>query len=150
MRCLVFGLVVSLLVAGCSTTPVPRADVPELVREAFRSADLEATDISVARSSEGDSWSATVTANGAELALSVDAEAGRIERIELDDSTAISKDQLRAIARYESNRADERARTRRRVVALVVLVALVTGGLLVARHFRLREERRLTGMDEEF
>lgn len=149
MRRLVFAVVVSLLVAGCSTTPVPRADVPDLVREAFRSAGLEASDISVARSGEGGSWSATATAGGVELSLTIDAEAGRIARIELADSTAISRAQLQEIARYESNRADERARARRRVVALVVLVALVTGGLLVARHFRLREERGLTEMDEE-
>jgi hypothetical protein len=119
------------------------------VREAFHSAGLEAADISVARSLEGDSWSATATANGAELALTIDAEAGRIARIQLGDSTALSRDQLQAIARYESNRADERARARRRVVALVIVVALVAGGLLLARHFRLREERGLVEVEEE-
>lgn len=149
MKRLLLGLVVCLLAAGCSATPVPRADVPELVREAFAAAGLEASDIEVARAKEGDSWSATVTANGADLALSIDAKAGRIARIELDDSTAISREQLRAIARYESNPADDRTRARRRVVVLAVLVALVAGGLLVARHFRLREERGLAETTEE-
>ena len=149
MRRVALGLLFSFVVGGCSTALVPRADVPELVRDAFQSAGLKAEDIAVDPARAGDVWSATATANGADLVLSIDASAGRITRIELDDSRAISRDQLRAIARYASNRAEDSARARRRVVTTVVLLALVTAGLMVARHFRLREERELGQIDEE-
>lgn len=149
MRRVALGLLLGLLMGGCSTVPVPRADVPDLVRDAFQSAGLKAEDISVEPTREGDSWSATATANGADLVLSIDAAAGRITRIELADSRAISRDELRAIARHSSNRAEDSARARRRVVTFVGLVVLVTAGLLVARRLRLREERALSHIDEE-
>lgn len=149
MRRLVLALVAAVLLAACSTTLVPRDDVPDLVRAAFRSAGVKTSEVSVSRSRDGHTWKASTTANGIDVSLVIDAEAGRITRINLGDSTAISRAQLREIARYESNAANDRARTRQRAMTLVVVVALVAGGLLLARHFRLREERELAEKNEE-
>lgn len=149
MRRIGLGTLAALLLAACSTVLVPRADVDDVVRGAFSSAGLRADRVTVEGAREGSSWRVSATVNGADVDLVVDAEAGRITRIELGDSATIARDKLREIARYESNPANDRARTRRRVVGLVAVVALIAGGLLVARHFRLREERELADRDEE-
>lgn len=142
-------LIAATVLAACSSTLVPRAEVPDLVRDAFRSAGLEVERVSVDRTRAGDSWNATAEVDGTDVALVVDAEAGRITRIDLGGSTSISREELREIARYASNPANDRARARRRVVTFVVVSALVAGGLLLARHFRLREERELADTHEE-
>lgn len=149
MRRLRLALVVLVVAAGCSTALLPRAEVPEVIRGAFGAAGLEVHDIAVAPAREGDEWTAKATVSGDAIAMRVDAEAGRITSIDLGESEAITNAQLQDIAGYASNPANDRARTRNRVMMVLVVVALVTVGLLVARHFRLREERELALLDEE-
>lgn len=149
MRRLGLAIGAAALLAACSSPLLPRADVPDLVRDAFHSAGLQAERVSVDPTRDGDSWNATAEVDGTDVALIVDAEAGRITRIDLGASSSISRDELREVARYESNPANERARARRRVGTFVVASVLVAGGLLVARQLRLREERERADNDEE-
>lgn len=149
MKRLVLVLVGLLVFAGCSSALLPHAEVPDLVRDAFRSAGLKVSDVEVERTREGNTWSASATVDGDVVALEVDAEAGRVTSINLGGSDAITTSQLREIAGYASNPANDRARTRNRVLLLVTVVGLVSVGLLVARHFRVREERELAASDQE-
>lgn len=135
------------LLAGCSTTLLARGDVDDVVEDAFRAAGLEADDIAVGRTREEGLWPASATVSGTEVDVRIDPSAGRITSIDLGESDVISDAELTAIAGYASNPADDRARTRRRAVTLVVVISLVGAGLLVARRARLREEQALSAAD---
>lgn len=132
-------LVAVFLLASCASSGLDRRDVPDVVREAFRSAGLEVTSVKVTGPEREGRWPVNAAVAGEPVRLEVDGEDGRVSRIEFAEADSTSREQLEAIGRYSSNPSDETARRWRRAVVLAVVLGGVGIGLWVARRRRLSE-----------
>lgn len=136
------------LSSGCTTVTLERGDVAGVARGAFGSAGIEVDDITVADAMGDGSWPVTAVVDDTSFALVVDGRSGRVTSIDLGDSELVSTEQLRRIGSYASNPSDERAQRRRTVVVLAIVFGGISGGLLVARRLRLREEAALAARND--
>lgn len=139
VRRAVLLLVAAVWLASCSGADLTRREIPDVTRAALQSAGVQVDAVAVSGPERDGRWPVTARVAGEQVQLDVDGDAGRVTRIELGESDAISPAQLREIAGYASNPSDDRARRVRRAVALAVVLGAVGLGLGAARRQRLRE-----------